>query len=283
MQLSTRLFYDRAAARMNDLSRQAERLTTQASTGQRLLSPSDDSVAYQRLQGLNRTDSNAVAYGANIAMAQSILQQADTTMGSITDQLQLASELAIRANSGTLDPVARAVIADQLDGIATSIAALVASKDVRGTALFGVSGAIPIGDGQSVEMAGEAGTFLRVPGDGPPSDIAATLTALAKVLREDGDIAAGAAVALTDIGAVSGQVIGARASIGARGARVDIEAAQLKSATLDRAGTRTGIEGDAAENITTAVTELQKTMTVLSATQASFSKLSSLSLFDYLR
>ncbi len=32
-----------------------------------------------------------------------------------------------------------------------------------------------------------------------------------------------------------------------------------------------------------AITELQKTMTILSATQASFSKLSQLSLFDYIR
>jgi flagellar hook-associated protein 3 FlgL len=31
------------------------------------------------------------------------------------------------------------------------------------------------------------------------------------------------------------------------------------------------------------VVELQKTMTILSATQASFTKLSALSLFDYLR
>ena len=36
-------------------------------------------------------------------------------------------------------------------------------------------------------------------------------------------------------------------------------------------------------DITSAVTELQKTLTILQATQASFTKLTGLSLFDYLR
>jgi flagellar hook-associated protein 3 FlgL len=36
-------------------------------------------------------------------------------------------------------------------------------------------------------------------------------------------------------------------------------------------------------DVTTAVTQLQKTLTILQATQASFTKLTSLSLFDYLR
>ena len=38
-----------------------------------------------------------------------------------------------------------------------------------------------------------------------------------------------------------------------------------------------------ARGLIRSITDLQKTMTVLSATQASFSKLQSLSLFDYLR
>lgn len=62
--------------------------------------------------------------------------------------------------------------------------------------------------------------------------------------------------------------------------RVDIQAAQIKTASSDREIARSGIEdADATETII----ELQKTMTILQATQASFSKLSSLSLFDYLR
>ena len=48
----------------------------------------------------------------------------------------------------------------------------------------------------------------------------------------------------------------------------------------DREAKRSGLEDT---DITTTVVELQKTMTILSATQASFTKLSALSLFDYLR
>jgi len=49
---------------------------------------------------------------------------------------------------------------------------------------------------------------------------------------------------------------------------------------VSREETRTAIEDT---DIPTAVAELQKTLTVLQATQASFSKLTGMSLFDYLR
>ena len=48
----------------------------------------------------------------------------------------------------------------------------------------------------------------------------------------------------------------------------------------DREITRQSIED---VDVTQAITDLQKTMTILSAAQSSFSKLSSLSLFNYLK
>ena len=54
----------------------------------------------------------------------------------------------------------------------------------------------------------------------------------------------------------------------------------MTDAATTRETERSGLEDT---DVTAAITELQKTMTVLQATQASFSKLSSLSLFDYLK
>ena len=73
---------------------------------------------------------------------------------------------------------------------------------------------------------------------------------------------------------------GTHASLGARAARVDLVAGQLTTAAADREDTRSGIED---VDVTKTITELQKTMTILQATQSSFSRLSSLSLFDYLK
>mgnify|MGYP002718311967 CR=1 FL=1 len=80
--------------------------------------------------------------------------------------------------------------------------------------------------------------------------------------------------------AITAQNTQAQASVGARAVRVDLQAAYFTQVSTDREAARSEMED---VDVTTAITELQKTMTILSATQASFSKLSSLSLFDYIR
>jgi hypothetical protein len=69
-------------------------------------------------------------------------------------------------------------------------------------------------------------------------------------------------------------------AIGARGARLDIQAESLAKAANNYDIERGNLEG---VDIQAAVTDLQKTMLTLQATQASFTKLSQLSLFDYIR
>ena len=76
------------------------------------------------------------------------------------------------------------------------------------------------------------------------------------------------------------QVAAVRASVGARAARVDLQQTLLTQSNSDRAELRQSVEN---VDITGAVADLQQTMTILSATQASFTKLASLSLFDYLK
>ncbi len=58
-------FYGRSASAMNALTARAEALQTQVSTGKKLQAPSDDAVAYQRLQGLRTVGANDAAFGAN--------------------------------------------------------------------------------------------------------------------------------------------------------------------------------------------------------------------------
>src|SRR3546814_5791223 len=62
---------------------------------------------------------------------------------------------------------------------------------------------------------------------------------------------------------------GVRASIGARGARIDLEQTRAADAGAAREIDRSAIEDT---DITAAITELQKTMTILQATQASRSE-----------
>lgn len=298
MTLSTSSFYDRSASAMAAIAARADRVSTQISSRQKLLAPSDDSVAYQRLQGLARAGANDGAYTGNLAVAASVLQQSNSALTSITAQLQQASELATRAANGTLTAADRKTVGDSLAGIVEQLAGLVNATDSRGVPLFGGTdggggavrqpdgsyalatvpvSAIPVGDGQSIQAND---TAARVLGIGGGKDALAVIAALAAALQAGDATPDTANTALDDLKAATDQVANVQGSIGARAARVDLLVADLRTAATNREATEEAIDG---YDDTAAILELQKTMTILSATQASFGKLSQLSLFDYLR
>lgn len=299
--IGTNLFYDRAAGQLGKLGAQNEKLQTQIATGKRLAAPSDDAVAYRRLQTLAQGKANDAVASKNINLAQSILQEADSALDSVTSQLQRAQELAVQAGNATLSTGNRQAIASELRGIVDSLVTLANSKDARGTPLFGTATGdtavtrdaagtvsftgtgepvtIPIGDGGAVQPSESAvRIFGGIPSGGGTSDIFAILTTLATTL-ESGSSAANAP-SIDALNTAVDQVATVRGSLGARSARLDLEAARIENIGIDREAERVGLEDT---DLTTAITELQKTTTVLQAAQAGLAKLSSLSLFDYLR
>ena len=297
LSVPTRLFYDRSASAMGLLGSRADTLQTQVATGKRLATASDDAVAYTRLRGLARDTADAGVSAANLDMAAAVLAQGDTAIAGVTSQIQRAAELAIRARAPTLNAAAREGIAAELDAVVAQLVTLGNTADPRGGALFGgtdggagvianaggsftfaqtPADAIPTGDGQSVQ-ANEAATRLFT---SPAGDILSTIAGLAAALRTGTDVDATAAAAGNDLAAADIGVNAVRASLGARANRVEVDQATLAQTGIDREAMRAGLEDT---DIASAITELQKTMTILSATQASFSKLQALSLFDYLR
>ncbi|PCD02493.1 flagellar biosynthesis protein FlgL [Sphingomonas spermidinifaciens] len=286
--ISTSQFYSRSLTQMTGLNVQADKLQTQISTTKKLAVASDDAAGFTRLASLKRGASNDKAAGANIDLAQGILAQSEAALGSITDQLQRAKELGVQANGGTLSADQRAIIASQIDGIIQDVTALANQKDIRGIAMFGGGGdaAFAVGAGGAISYVGGTrtgsiptgnDTDVQVTEDGTPMQaVFDTLAALSAAVKS-GD----------GIGAANDQVTGAldtvsamRSSVGARAMRLDIEMERLDEVALGREEARSAIEDT---DVTAAITELQKTLTILSATQASFTKLTSLSLFDQLR
>ena len=297
MQISTSLFYDRAASAMGTLGARADTLQTQIATHKRLSLPSDDSVAYTRLRGIAAANADAEVTKGNLDLAGGILAQADSTLESIGAQLQRASEIAIQARNGTLDATARAALATELDEIVDQLVSLGNTADPRGQPLFGggdggaavtrsadgsftfattLPGAIPVGDGQSIQPGDTAARLFAQAG----GNTLASIAGFAAALREGAAVDSAGATAITRLADATTQVLGIRTSLGARAQRVEMDKAALQQAGIDREALRSGLEDT---DITAAITELQKTMTILSATQASFSKLQQLSLFDYLR
>lgn len=299
--ISTNQYYSSSMRQMAALTQNADRLQTQVATGKRLANPSDDSVSYQRLALIKRGTADDATYAANMSMAQSVVSTADTTLGSIEEQLQRASELAIQANSGILSESDLEAIAVALEGMVEDLVSLANTKDLRGAPLFGGSadaaferaadgsvtyvgsaatGGVPIGESASVQLSDNGGRIFGGTGDPASPDMFAAITALAAALRDGSDVAGAVGEALGELDRSMSEVTVTRSVVGARGARLDFEADRFQEVDLDRQATRSAIEDT---DVPTAIAELQKTLTILQATQASFTKLSGLSLFDYLR
>lgn len=271
----TSYFFDHNRDRMTALSGAADRLQQQIATGKKLSAPSQDAAGWQRLQGLVQAKADAGAYAANITLAKAVLEQTDATLGSVQNQLQRANELAIKANSGVLSTTDRAAIAEELEAIVADLGVLADTEDARGLPLFDANAAaIPLGEGVTVAVNSDRNRVFGT--------IMTTLTAYVGQLRTGAanSVAANSATAIAAIGSAIEAVATQQGSVGARAARVELlEATAQDAATLVEAQ-RSAVEDT---DLTTTITDLQKTMTILSATQASFSRLSQLSLFDYLR
>lgn len=298
MQISTSLFYDTAATRMSQMNQRASVLQTQIATGKKIQQASDDPNAASQIAELDRKDADAAVYGTNLTMAGSLLDQASSVISQINTQLTRATELATQAGNGTQTDASRQSIGVELKSIVDAIVGLANSTNVRGQPLFGTPGGtqavtanadgsyayattnvseVPIADGQTVQ-ATESATRLFKMANG--KDTLSVLSNLASALQAGGDVSDTVSGALTDLKAGIDQVANVQASVGARGARVDLQQQLLTTANTDRADLHQKLES---VDTTQAIVELQQMMTALSATQASFSKLSNLSLFDYLK
>jgi flagellar hook-associated protein 3 FlgL len=304
MQIGTSQFYDTGASQLSQLSAKADTLNTQIATTKKFTNASDDVVAYNRLATIKQATADGKAYDSNVSLAKSLLQQSDSTLTAIGTQLQQAAELTTQAANGTLNDEDRKTIAIQLQSIRDDLVSLAGTKDARGQPLFGAAtgtsaitqaadgsvafggtgevSAIPIADGTNIQATDSAQrVFGNIPtSGGGTTDAFAVLSNLISALNAGGDISTAAGTAADGLKAAQTQVSAVQGSVGAREARLDIVSTQSTDAAGARELDRSALEDT---DLSSAIAELQKTMTVLSATQASFTKLGSLSLFDYLK
>ncbi len=301
--LSTSAFYERANLNMTTLRKQAEGLQAQLSSGQRINKSSDDPVAAARLRELARSEGLAKVNVANANRAISDLTLADSALQEIADNLIRVQELTTQAATGTLSDAQRASIGEQIANIRSNMVALVNSKDSSGHALFGGEAAgpaytldgsgnavytgtassdeLPLGDGQTVLRGVTGPEFMNFTHGGVSTDLFAVLGNLAAALQGGGADATGVASAtLEALNAGLEKINTTQTVIGARMNWVDLNIDRnVRQGELraDETASKGGV--DAA----TTITQLQQILTVLEASQASFVKLSSMSLFEVIR
>lgn len=108
----------------------------QLSSGVRIQTPADDPVGAARLLQLEQQSSELGQYSTNLTTATNSLTQEEGVLTSVTNVLQRARELAVRAGNGSLSDNDRTSISSELEQIQTQLMNLMNSKDSSGQYLF---------------------------------------------------------------------------------------------------------------------------------------------------
>ena len=299
---STSAFYDRSTLDIADLRKQAEGLQADLSTGQKISRSSDDPVGASRMRQLQRADSLSQIDVTNAAKATADLQLTDGAVGSLADYIGRLNEPTTQAANGTMTPAARAGIGTEIEAIRGNIIQLANSRDSAGNALFGgqsagdaysvdaagnatyigtaTAASLPLGDGQNVTRAMTGPELLSFSVNGQPTDLLASLKTLADALKAGGS---GVTQAMQDgLGALDqglNAVTTAQTVIGSRLSWIDLTTERRTTMSEMRTSEENDVGGT---DIASTVAKLQETMTVLQASQASFTKLAGMSLFELL-
>ncbi|KUR72728.1 flagellar biosynthesis protein FlgL [Novosphingobium fuchskuhlense] len=302
---STAAFYDRSTQSLSALRGQAEGLQNQISTNSKLTKSSDDPLAASQLRALARADALGTIDTAATNRATTDLNLTDTALGQFANYVSRAQELATQAASALLPATQRASIASELAQIHTGLVGLANARDSAGHALFGgdsagdayevdsttglakyigsgSSGQLSLGDGQTVGRSLTGPEFLSFKDPaGNSTDLMAVIKNLSDVLS--GGSASTAATAQAALGSLANgldAITTAQTVIGSRLSWIDLSTERQQAMGEARASQQQDI---GAPELGSAIARLQQLSTVLEASQASFSKLAGLSLFDFLR
>jgi flagellar hook-associated protein 3 FlgL len=138
MRVTEGMQYDSALRSLGDLaSRQAD-AQTEATTGSRLTSPSNDPIASAEYVRMQSSLSQANSRRSTIQTVQGDATLAEGSLSQAADLFAQAKSLAIQGANGTLSASDRATLAKQVDGLRDTMISIANTKGASGY-LFGGS------------------------------------------------------------------------------------------------------------------------------------------------
>lgn len=294
----TSAFYAKSRIDMTTLRKHAEKLQGQLATGQRLERSSDDPVAASQMRVLARADRLAAVDVANTNRATADLQLADAALSSMVNLVTQVRDLSIQAGSDALNEGQRTAIGIQIGEIHAQLVALANARDVGGHALFGgqatgdaytVEGAyigtaaaeeMNLGEGHSVIRSITGPEIFAIDVDGTSANLLDIVKDLSLSLTgRSADAALTARIAVDGLTAGIDTIATSQTVLGARLVWLDFVAERQIDLGEMRAVEEADIGGT---DIADTMMRLQQAMTILEASQAGFSRLSSLTLFDHI-
>jgi len=271
-----------------------DQLQNQLSSGHRINRPSDDPVGIQNAMRLKSNISSVEQWKNNADEALSYMNTTDSTLGDMTSMLQRVREITVQGANGTLAPVDRGAIADEVDQISAQLKMLantqIGSKYIfSGTAtdkelILSDGSFSPDANGFPIkfEVGNNLSLDISVSGQAlfgnATSGVLATLGTLSADLRSGNS--AGINNALTKIDIDIDNVITLRAGLGARTNRMTALREQLDYTSGNLQQNLSGIQ-DA--DMASTITEFTNASNVYKAALSVGAKIIQPSLVDFMR
>lgn len=294
MKISTTQFFKSNATAMSDGQFSISELQAKLGTGKQLTAPSQDAQKTNLIARLQSSLQRQDVYRENIDFAKTRLNSEETALTSITQVLQRASELAIQAANGTMVAEDRAVLGAEVTELRKELLRLANSRDLEGNYIFAGnridSPPFAQDDQGNVEYYGDYGRLMIGVSDSRSvavntlgNELLTTEDFEAVKLLEDGLMANDVAALQQSVDELKISSDRVSVTFGKMAGRISTLNAQseLLEDTALRLETILSQTGDL--DYAKAITQLSKESLALQALQASFTKISQLSLFDFMR
>lgn len=305
MKISTKLLFDRASNQMSSVQNKLADSQAQLAQGKQILKPSDSPDQAAVVQRLKSLLSKQDSFQNSLSTMRSRLELEDSTLKSATSLLVRAKEIAVQAANDTLSPVNREALGSELSAVRDQLLSLANTIDTNGTYLFSGSrskyppfaaksaGEPPTYRGDQTKMSVMVGEQRSIPINRTGTETFVSINRAGSnkavgffevmedlvngINNSDGAAMQQGIKEMTDL--MNGLTL-AHADIGTDMNVVDQQTNVIEDTVLNLKTTISSVED---LDYAAAITKMNQQMLSLEAAQSSFSKMSQLTLFNYLK
>mgnify|MGYP001487531635 FL=1 len=306
MKISTSQLFDNSVNQMNRQQSKIAEMQAKLASGKQIVKPSDDSEKSAVIQRLQTAIDRQSVYERSLDTAENRLASEESALMSSERILQRIRQLAVQGNTDTLSVDDKEILANEITSLREELLSLANTQDANGNYVFAGSNVqtkafdvnadgdiIYQGDKTqtSVDISDQRRLVLNRAGDevfasvdrvvdGDTQDISffQVIDDFAQALATDDEDALN--LGLEEISTITEGMGASIADLGSRISTVNNQREILEDTNLRYQDLLSNAQD---LDYATAVTKLSAELLSLEAAQASFAKISQLSLFNYIR
>jgi flagellar hook-associated protein 3 FlgL len=294
MRISTAQYYKTNADQLQARQNKVAEVQAKLGSGKQLLHPSENPSKADLISRLESGKERQAVYSKNVDAAQTRLTSEEAVLTSMTQIMQRITELTIQGGNDTLAAEDRAVIAAEVKALRDELLNLANTQDINGNYIFSgnkvqapaflenSSGVVTYnGDYGRLQINVSDVRRLSINTIGPELFSTADFAALDDLVTKlNGDNGSGIRGSISEVEAISNKLTVSYGTMASRVAAIESQRTIIEDTEL-RIDELLLREDDL--DYATAVTELTQESVALQALQASFAKLSQLTLFNFIR